>query len=160
MNNCTISENPDAVVEQLSNHLARVTYEPDTSTQLASSSDGISGQFVVQYDVERTLSGGEIQVLEAQSSGVKGHIKAKGEVSKVTWNHYLLLDVMMFSALSSIISLLRNIMTSQIIHHGAYFPVMFFKQPFVYELLQIDKFEVILSMVTHWVKKRYISKSQ
>ena len=41
---------------------ARITYEPDVNDQLEASANGIAGQFIVQYDVERDLSGGEIQV--------------------------------------------------------------------------------------------------
>ena len=40
---------------------ALITYSPTVEQQKVASQDGVSGQFVVQYDVERDRDAGEIQ---------------------------------------------------------------------------------------------------
>ena len=40
-----------------------IMYDPDEKAQARNSSQGLSGQFIVQYDVERDQNAGEIQVI-------------------------------------------------------------------------------------------------
>lgn len=62
-----------------------ITYSPSVEEQMAASQDGVSGQFVVQYDVQRDLDAGEIQVglqvltfleqpIRLQHLGITSHI--------------------------------------------------------------------------------------
>ena len=40
-----------------------MSYQPTEAQQLEASEAGITGQFIVEYDVDRDLDAGEIQVL-------------------------------------------------------------------------------------------------
>ena len=46
---------------------ALVTYEPTPAQQAEVSEDGLRGQFIVEYDVQRDRDAGEIQVITASS---------------------------------------------------------------------------------------------
>lgn len=56
-------ENKDANIVRLSATEVRVSYSLTASQQRALSEQGVSGQFVVQYDIEREKNSGEILVL-------------------------------------------------------------------------------------------------
>ena len=52
------------------NETMSVVYEPTEAQQLGTSKDGLQGQFVVQYDVDRSFierKGGEIHVIEKKN---------------------------------------------------------------------------------------------
>lgn len=58
---------PKAVIERIGNNAAKVTFKPDMVMQKefakelgTEEKNGFSGQFVVQYDVERDPQGGEV----------------------------------------------------------------------------------------------------
>lgn len=55
-------DNELAQVEFLSKTQVLVTYQPTLQQQAALSDGGVSGQFIVQYDVERFNDAGEILV--------------------------------------------------------------------------------------------------
>ena len=57
------TENPLAVVTEPRPNEAIVSYAPTWAQQQQSSADGIRGQFMLQYDIQRQLDGGDIQVL-------------------------------------------------------------------------------------------------
>lgn len=54
--------NPLAEITRLTSTSSRVRYSPTMEQQLAMSPQGVAGQFIVQYDVERSLDAGEVQV--------------------------------------------------------------------------------------------------
>jgi uncharacterized protein YegL len=57
--------NPLTSIEYIEDNKAHIVYSPDVAEQLKQSKEGIRGQFIVQYDVERKNEvGGEIQVLD------------------------------------------------------------------------------------------------
>ena len=55
-------ENTLAEIQRLSPSSAHVSYKPTPAQQMEVSEAGIAGQFIVEYDVERDLDAGEIQV--------------------------------------------------------------------------------------------------
>ena len=59
------------MINRPSDREAQITYAPDTAAQKEASADGIAGKFVVEYDVERTQSGGDILV---RSRLMLGHV--------------------------------------------------------------------------------------
>ena len=50
------------MIERISDNEVKITYAPDSRVQKEASNNGVAGQFVVEYDVERTKSGGELLV--------------------------------------------------------------------------------------------------
>ncbi|CAH1784811.1 unnamed protein product [Owenia fusiformis] len=56
--------NPIAKVNKISPTKAHVAFHPTVEEQSAASKDGINGQFIMQYDVNRDISAGEIQVVD------------------------------------------------------------------------------------------------
>lgn len=66
-------ENRDADIVRLSATEVRVSYSLTASQQRALSEQGVSGQFVVQYDIEREKDSGEVLVLtDLYSRNVQG----------------------------------------------------------------------------------------
>ena len=59
---CSVLENPLANIRRISPSSAYISYHPTAAQQLEASELGIAGQFIVEYDVERDLDAGEIQV--------------------------------------------------------------------------------------------------
>ena len=57
-----IPEHSLARINKLSPTSARISYRPTATQQREGGADGIAGKFIVQYDVERALDGGEIYV--------------------------------------------------------------------------------------------------
>ena len=53
---------PFADVHRESQSRAHVSFHPSQAQQREISHNGVAGQFLVQYDVERNLDAGEIQV--------------------------------------------------------------------------------------------------
>lgn len=66
-------ENRDADIVRLSATEVSVSYSLTASQQRALSEQGVSGQFVVQYDIEREKDSGEVLVLtDLYSRNVQG----------------------------------------------------------------------------------------
>lgn len=62
---CSKAENKLAVITRQNETVVHVVYEPTESQQNETSKNGLQGQFVVQYDVDRSSiekKGGEIHV--------------------------------------------------------------------------------------------------
>ncbi|XP_070557979.1 inter alpha-trypsin inhibitor, heavy chain 4-like isoform X2 [Ptychodera flava] len=55
--------NPLASIERRSSEHARIVFNPSREEQIAMSSNGIKGDFVVRYDVTHEFNAGELQVL-------------------------------------------------------------------------------------------------
>lgn len=66
-------DNELAQVEFLSKTQVLVTYQPTLQQQAALSDGGVSGQFIVQYDVERFNDAGEILVSKREREREKVH---------------------------------------------------------------------------------------
>ncbi|KAK9890511.1 hypothetical protein WA026_010588 [Henosepilachna vigintioctopunctata] len=86
---------PKAVIENIANNRAVVSFKPDVERQkeLAKNlgkkeSDGLAGQFVVQYDVERDPEGGEILV----SDGYFVHFFAPSDLKPLSKHVIFVLD--------------------------------------------------------------------
>ena len=56
------SEMQDLIIDQPSDNRAFVKYFPSLKQQSATSENGISGQFVVKYDVDRAMDAGDLMV--------------------------------------------------------------------------------------------------
>jgi hypothetical protein len=56
------SVNPDATIMRDGRSSYHILYDPDSSEQIEESSNGVSGQLIVRYDVSRDTDAGEIQV--------------------------------------------------------------------------------------------------
>ena len=52
----------DLIIDQPSENRAFVKYFPSLKQQSATSENGISGQFVVKYDVDRAMDAGDLMV--------------------------------------------------------------------------------------------------
>jgi len=64
------AENEIAKIIRTNETIVSVVYEPTEAQQLETSKDGLQGQFVVQYDVDRSFierKGGEIHVIEKKN---------------------------------------------------------------------------------------------
>ncbi|KAK9890512.1 hypothetical protein WA026_010588 [Henosepilachna vigintioctopunctata] len=86
---------PKAVIENIANNRAVVSFKPDVERQkeLAKNlgkkeADGLAGQFVVQYDVERDPQGGEILV----SDGYFVHFFAPSDLKPLSKHVIFVLD--------------------------------------------------------------------
>ena len=53
---------PSVIIQQPGDNKAYVRYFPSTEEQMAISENGISGQFVVKYDVDRQMDAGDLLV--------------------------------------------------------------------------------------------------
>jgi len=58
------SDNPDAVIERPAANKAKISWRPNTSDQKKLVKEGISGKFLVQYDVNRESDAGQILVMQ------------------------------------------------------------------------------------------------
>ncbi|KAL3280741.1 hypothetical protein HHI36_003976 [Cryptolaemus montrouzieri] len=105
---------PKAEIDHINNSTARVTFKPDIERQkeLAKNlgtkeGDGLAGQFVVQYDVERDPEGGEILV----SDGYFVHFFAPNDLKPLPKHVIFVLDTS-GSMFGSRISQLKQAMKS------------------------------------------------
>ena len=57
-----VLDNPLAVVERPSPNVAHISYQPSLEEQRENSQQGVAGQFLVQYDVDRDSGAGDVQV--------------------------------------------------------------------------------------------------
>ena len=55
--------NSEVIISRPRNNSAIIVYNPNDDKQKQAGNKGILGQFVVQYDVQRALDGGEVQVV-------------------------------------------------------------------------------------------------
>jgi hypothetical protein len=77
------AENPNAIIRKISPTSAHISYYPSAALQKEMSAKGISGQFVVQYDVQRGYDAGDIQV-NYHLSPLKGH---RGKVTQLLFHN-------------------------------------------------------------------------
>ena len=56
------TEMQDLIIDQPSENRVIVKYFPSLKQQSATSENGISGQFVVKYDVDRAMDAGDLMV--------------------------------------------------------------------------------------------------
>ncbi|XP_013407759.1 inter-alpha-trypsin inhibitor heavy chain H3 isoform X1 [Lingula anatina] len=89
-NNLEATQNNElAVIDRIAPNKAHISYRPSAAEQQADSSAGISGQFVVQYDVKRDMDAGELQVV----NGYFVHYFAPTGLPVVNKNVFFILDV-------------------------------------------------------------------
>lgn len=61
-NKYTFIDNPDAVIVRPAENKASIRWKPSQQDQNQLAEQGITGKFVVQYEIERELSAGEVLV--------------------------------------------------------------------------------------------------
>lgn len=59
-----VSDNPDAVIERPAANKAKISWKPNTADQKKLVKEGLSGKFLVQYDVNRESDAGQILVMQ------------------------------------------------------------------------------------------------
>ena len=59
----SITDNKDAVIVRSAPNKANITWRPSQKDQSQLGKQGITGKFVVQYDIKRELDAGEVLVI-------------------------------------------------------------------------------------------------
>lgn len=59
-----LSDNPNVAIERPAPNKAKISWSPTTNDQKKLVKDGISGKFIVQYDVDRQSEAGQILVMQ------------------------------------------------------------------------------------------------
>ncbi|XP_064626001.1 uncharacterized protein LOC135486827 [Lineus longissimus] len=85
----SLEDNPIAVVDKSSPTSAHISYYPSIDQQNVINENGLTGQFIVQYDVARDFDGGDIQVVD----GYFVHFFAPTGLQPVKKNVIFILDI-------------------------------------------------------------------
>ena len=80
----SLTDNALAVINRPNKQSAQVTYSPSETDQRQQSSQGISGRFVVEYDIDRKTDAGDVLVrnsllLPIVSAHAKAYLRARVE---------------------------------------------------------------------------------
>nr|XP_022300432.1 inter-alpha-trypsin inhibitor heavy chain H3-like isoform X2 [Crassostrea virginica] len=85
----SLTDNALAVINRPNKQSAQVTYSPSETDQRQQSSQGISGRFVVEYDIDRKTDAGDVLVVD----GYFVHFFAPSDMREIPKDVLLILDV-------------------------------------------------------------------